>query len=156
LVDGPGTVQLNNIQNPFTGGITLGGTGILSLGHANSAGIGASKITFQSGAAATLQFSAGNAPSEAITGFEAGDTIELLGSSATYSLSDTFTYTAATKTLVVKTGAGAVLASPASICPMSAGRRHCSPPPPATPKARTSKRPTVPSPSRRCSPAWSY
>ena len=77
-LDGPGVLTLN-AQNTFSGGVTLDG-GTLEIGASGSAGSGA--ITF-AGPSATLQIDpslANNANfANVISGFAAGDTIDLRG-----------------------------------------------------------------------------
>ena len=60
----------------FTGGVTLE-SGTLDI--ANAAAAGTSTIAFAAGASATLKIEAGDTPSNTISGFAAGDTIDLAG-----------------------------------------------------------------------------
>jgi VCBS repeat-containing protein len=62
--------------NSFTGGVTLAG-GALTLASSVAAGTGT--IQFESGANATLFIGAGDAPSNVISGFAPGDTLDLAG-----------------------------------------------------------------------------
>jgi len=78
-VQGAGTAVLA-VANNFTGGIQLG-SGTLDLAASGAAGSGT--ITFESLASPLLEFSSADAPSNAIAGFGAGDTIEITGFLAT-------------------------------------------------------------------------
>src|SRR5271166_6357371 len=73
LVIGGGTVQLD-ADNTYTGGTTIGTAATLVLDNPQAAGSGA--IVFDPG---SLEFTAANAPANAITDFYAGDTIRIDG-----------------------------------------------------------------------------
>jgi hypothetical protein len=79
VINGAGTVALD-ATNSFTGGITLD-SGTLLLGAPGAAGTG--EIVFGAGDPPLLEFTAADAPTNAITGFATGDTIKILGFSAT-------------------------------------------------------------------------
>jgi hypothetical protein len=79
-IGGGGIVQLGAL-NTYTGGTSLGGTGILEIAGTASAGSGALSFT---GTGATLQLDAttqGSAVASvpSVAGFVAGDTIDLRG-----------------------------------------------------------------------------
>ena len=75
VVAGAGTVTLTGADT-YTGGTTIN-SGTLELGNASAAGAGA--IAFATGANATLQIDAGVTVGNTITGFAAGETIDLAG-----------------------------------------------------------------------------
>jgi hypothetical protein len=79
-LDGVGTVKLST-ANTFGGGVTLS-SGTLDLANAKAAGSGA--IAFESsGGPATLRIESGDAPTNVISGFVFGETIDLAGVTAT-------------------------------------------------------------------------
>ncbi len=76
LAVGPGASLTLSADGSYSGGTTLDG-GTLTLWSSGAAGSGA--IAFAPGAASTLALAAGVAPANAITGFDAGDVIDLAG-----------------------------------------------------------------------------
>jgi hypothetical protein len=75
ILNGAGTLDLATV-NTFTGGVTID-KGALEL--ANSAAAGSGKITFATGAGATLKVNNGVFAVNPIAGFAKGDTVEFLG-----------------------------------------------------------------------------
>ena len=73
---GPGTLALAGDLSTFSGALTISG-GTLELTSAGAAGRGA--IAFAPGFAGTLQIDGATGPANAISGFAAGDTIDLAG-----------------------------------------------------------------------------
>jgi hypothetical protein len=73
LLDGLGTVALD-ATSTFTDGVMLN-SGTLALGAPGAAGTG--NIAFGSGDPPLLEFTIANAPTNTITGFEIGDTIDV-------------------------------------------------------------------------------
>jgi autotransporter-associated beta strand protein len=75
ILNGAGTLDLAAV-NTFTGGVTID-KGALEL--ANSAAAGSGKISFATGAGATLKVNNGVFAVNPIAGFAKGDTVEFLG-----------------------------------------------------------------------------
>ncbi|WP_284947090.1 Hint domain-containing protein [Acidisoma cladoniae] len=73
-VDGTGTVSIAAAANTFTGGITLT-SGTLDLAASGAAGSG--KIAFATPGGAVLEFATSVAPTNTITGFTHGDTLQV-------------------------------------------------------------------------------